>query len=179
MSRYKTLGMMKDGGMQKDINDYRFGTGTLYLLANQRGVHLVTTNPQHLLVQGGGLLDTSAAHNGSYIFVMDGDGNIYSADKAQVSHHSAFLAGGPVAAAGHWQVTNGVVQWISNVSGHYQPPIDYCKQILKELKRRGISVNGITQNWTGGDSKTSAKASKKHGITFKRLGPKGVVTSPF
>jgi hypothetical protein len=110
---------------------------------------------------------------------MDGDGNIYSADKSVVNHHSAFLAGGPVASAGHWCVINGIVQTISNVSGHYQPPIDYCKQILAELKRRGISVSGITQNWTGRDSKTTKKAAKKLGVTFQRMGPKGVESSLF
>lgn len=179
MSRYKTLGMMKNGGMQKDINDYVAGSGTQYLLSNQRGAYLVTTNPQNLLVHGGALMDTSAAHNASYIFVMDGDGAIYSAAKNVVSHHSSFLAGGPAASAGHWSVLNGVVQWISNTSGHYQPPIDYCKQILTELKRRGINVTGIQQNWTGHESKQLAKASKKRGISFERLGPKGVVASPF
>jgi hypothetical protein len=171
--------MMKDGGMQKDINDYMASTGTQYLLSNQRGVYLVTTNPQNLLVQNGVLLDTNAAHNNSYIFVMDGEGAIYSAAKAVVHHHSAFLAGGPVASAGHWQVTAGIVQWVCNNSGHYQPPIDYCKQILSELKRRHINVTGIAQNWTGTDSKKLAKAAKKENITFKRIGPKGVIESRF
>lgn len=179
MSNYKTIGMMRDGGMQKDINDYQTGTGTQYLLANQRGVYRVGDNTQHLLTQGGTLLNTSAAPNGMYIFVMDGEGYIYSADKSAVSHHSAFLAGGPVAAAGHWQVVNGICQWISNTSGHYQPPIDYCKQILTELKRRGVAIDGIQQNWTGRDSKSLTKASKNAGITFKRMSPNGVVASPF
>jgi hypothetical protein len=172
--------MMKDGGMQKDINDLMAGgSGTQYLLSNQRGVYLVTTNPNHLLVQGGVLFDTNAAHNNSFIFVMDGEGNIYSADKSVVHHHSSFLAGGPVAAAGHWRVNNGIVQELCNTSGHYQPPIDYTKQILSELKRRHINVTGIAQNWTGSDSKKLAKAAKKRNITFKRMGPKGVIESRF
>lgn len=180
MSRYKTLGMMYSGGFQKDLNDYMAGgVVTRYLLSADRANYLVTTNPQGLLVQNGAILDTNHVHNQNYLFVMDGEGAIYSASEAQVTHHSAFLAGGPVAAAGHWQVTNGVVDWISNYSGHYAPPIDYTKQILKELKRRGINVDGIAQNWTGHDSKTTKKIAKKRNITFQRLGPKGLVTTRF
>ena len=178
--RYKTLGMMKDAGMGKDVNDLMAGTaGTAYLLANQRGPYLVTVSPNHRLVQDGFLLNTADGPTGQYIFVMDGEGAIYSASKTVVHHHSAFLAGGPVAAAGWWKVEYGALKSIQNDSGHYQPPIDYTKQVLTELKRLGVDVSGVTEIWTGFDSKRLAKASKARNITFNRIGPKGVVKSAF
>ena len=36
----------------------------------------------------------------AFIFVMDGDGTIYSASKGEVVHHSSFISGRPAAAAG-------------------------------------------------------------------------------
>jgi hypothetical protein len=178
--RYKTLGMMKNAGMQKDVNDLVAGAaGTHYLLGAERGRYLVTVSAQHRLVQDGFLLNTSAGHTGMFIFVMDGEGAIYSADKSVVSHHSAFLAGGPVAAAGWWQVVYGALKWISNDSGHYQPPLDYTKQVLTELKRRGVDISGVQQEWTGADSQRLAQATKARNITFERIGPKGVLQSAF
>ncbi len=106
--RYKTLGMMKDAGMGKDVNDLMAGTaGVPYLLANQRGQYLVTVSPFHRLTQSGFLLNSADGPTGQYIFVMDGEGAIYSASKTVVHHHSPFLAGGPVAAAGWWAVEYG------------------------------------------------------------------------
>jgi hypothetical protein len=178
--RYKTLGMMKDAGMGKDVNDLMAGTaGVPYLLANQREPYLVTVSPFDRLTQGGFLLNTADGPTGQYIFVMDGDGAIYSASKTVVHHHSSFLAGGPVAAAGWWAVEYGALKSIRNDSGHYQPPLDYTKQVLKELERLGVDVSGVNQIWTGVESKKLAKASTARGITFNRIGPKGVIQSAF
>jgi hypothetical protein len=37
-------------------------------------------------------------------------------------HHSSFLAGEPVASAGEIRAKNGVLELVSNASGHYEPP---------------------------------------------------------
>lgn len=177
MARYKTLGTLRNGGMQKDINDYQAGVGTEYLLANQRGQYLVTVSPAKRLAQGGFLLNTAGGTNGTFIFVMDGEGAIYSANKAEVNHHSSFLAGGPVAAAGHWEVEYGALKWIGNESGHYQPPFDYTQQILTELNRLGVDTSGVEQDWTGLAAKAKAKVTIAMGVTFDRIGARGVERS--
>ena len=64
-----------------------------------------------------------------------------AADDDEVKHHSAFLAGQPVAAAGLWGVKNGQLTRINSESGHYQPPGDYCEQILQE--RRSVGPRSI------------------------------------
>jgi hypothetical protein len=51
-------------------------------------------------------------------------------------HHSSFLAGEPVAAAGEIRVSNGVLKTVSNNSGHYQPQPGYLIQFLLELRKR-------------------------------------------
>ncbi len=180
---YKTLGMLRNGGMQKDINDLFAGAaGTKYLLSKDRKPYLVTVNAQHRLVSGDPhtfLLNTKDGPNGQYIFVMDGDGNIYSASKGVVHHHSSFLAGGPVAAAGHWTIEYGALKTICNDSGHYQPPFDYTQQVLDELKKRGVDVSGVQATWTGGDSAALTRGYKVLAYTPERMGPKGVIKSSF
>ena len=200
-TKYKTIGMLRNGGYQKDINDFHVGsTGVPYLLTQSQGPlisrpnqvipqremlirrrddYLVTVNSAHLLRQGNVLLDTRDGLGGDYIFVMNGAGEIYSASKSVVQHHSAFLAGGPVAAAGSWRVENGKVTSITNMSGHYQPPLDYTQQVLKELKRRNVDIKGIKTSWTGSKSTANAKRLLKSNITFERIAPTGVKKSKF
>jgi hypothetical protein len=79
------------------------------------------------------------------IFVMDEQGNIY-ASKVHAPgefHHSSFLAGEPVAAAGEIRVTNGALEFISDRSGHYQPPPIHLEQAIDVLKDKGVNVSGI------------------------------------
>lgn len=178
MPKYKTLGMVKNGGLMKDYNDYRDGGGgAVYLLEAQRGPYLVTLDASNRLERNGTLLDTTGTSTGHFIFVMDGDGRIFAEDKVTIQHHSAFLAGGPVAAAGFIKVVNGQVTEITNSSGHYMPPYDYTEQALTELKRQGHDVSGVTRNYTGLSANKQAKAYKKAGQTIERMAPKGTVKS--
>ena len=55
--------------------------------------------------------------------------------RQNVIHHSSFLAGAPVAAAGEIKVVNGRLVSISNGSGHYRPPPGYLINFLKVLRR--------------------------------------------
>lgn len=174
MAKYKTIGMARNGGLQKDINDYMFGGGTPYLNSQQRQRYLVTLNPWNHLDRDGKLMDSGDAIHSSYIFVMDGDGNIYSEDKMKVHHHSAFLSGGPVAAAGHWTVWRGIVIDINNESGHYMPPWDYTEQVITELISRGYDASGLVRNYSGGTSSQLTKARKARNIPVERMGSHGV-----
>jgi hypothetical protein len=186
--RYKTIGMAINGGLGKDTNDYRMGRygedkdnmTNLYLLENQRAPYLVTVDPAtRLLHRNGVVLDTTHAHNEYFIFVMDGDGRIFSEDKFVINHHSAFLAGNPVSSAGGWRVANGQVTNINNSSGHYMPPWDYTEQVLKELKRHRHVINGIQKNYSGATSKAIKRHWKKVNHTLPRMGPKGKIDSYF
>jgi hypothetical protein len=178
--KYKTLGMLKNAGMGKDVNDNMSGLmSTPYLLAQQRQRYLVTVNHEGRLVQDGFLLNTSGDPTGYNMFVMDGDGAIYSGSKAELNHHSAFLAGGPVASAGVWRVSYGMLKAVSDQSGHYRPPRDYAEQVLTELKRRGVNVHGVIKEWGGSKSKDLAKVAKAADVTFERMGATGVSSSRF
>lgn len=180
MATYKTLGMMKDAGMGKDVNGYMSGgVGVPYLLAADRKQYLIEVSPHGRLTQGGFLLNTLGTPQKLFIFVMDGDGKIYSANKSKVQHHSSFLAGGPAAAAGHWRVEYGALQYVCNQSGHYQPPFDYTQQILVELKKRGVDVSGVEADWSGMNTKNMVKVTTKKNIAFNRIGPQGVIASRF
>jgi RHS repeat-associated protein len=115
-----------------------------------------------LFVEGGALVDvngvpfdTSTASSvfggggGRAIFVMDPHGHIY-ASKTQVVgrfHHSSFLAGQPVAAAGELQVDHGKLKLVSNRSGHYKPPGSLTNQLFAELQARGLNVAGVNKDY--------------------------------
>lgn len=177
-SNYKSLGMLVDGGMLKDAMDLTNGVGTTYM-GVERLAHLVTVNDKGLLMRRGRTLDTTEVSDGTYIFVMSPDGNIYSADKHQVMHHSSFLAGREVASAGKWRVEKGKLTYINNSSGHYMPPSDFAEQVLRELRRRNVDVSAVERKW---QSKTSAEISlamQQIGGNRKRIGSKGKVTSLF
>lgn len=164
---YKEIGMLMDGGLGKELSDAIYGGGAAkYLNGHERQQYLVTVDANGLLNIGGNLMDTSnALGNGLYIFVMDKDGNIYAAPKETVGHHSAFLSGRPVAAAGHIGVQNGRVTLINNQSGHYQPTKDYMLQFEKELKKRNADLSQLTaanKNY-GATKKAIKKALKQSG----------------
>ena len=53
-----------------------------------------------------------------------------------LSHHSSFLAGAPVLAAGMIKVENGRVKAIHEKNGHYQAKTEHMKTFLKLLVRR-------------------------------------------
>ena len=81
------------------------------------------------------------AGTGKAIFVMSPEGNIYASKSYPVAefHHSSFLAGEKVAAAGTIDVAQGKILEITNDTGHYQTSQENNKQLLKELKDRGLS----------------------------------------
>jgi hypothetical protein len=77
--------------------------------------------------------------NGFGIFVMGQNGQIYvGSHKVGVFHHSSFLAGGNVAAAGEMQVSGGKMVTLTNKSGHYQPRDEHNAQVIGELMDGGI-----------------------------------------
>lgn len=157
---YKVLGMMRDAGLGKDMND---GGVVPYLTENKRGINLVSVlESSRQLRWRFAPLDTGAE---AYLYVMDGNGNIYTAPDREVRHHSSFIAGQPAAAAGMWRVEKGKLLYIDSESGHYRPPGDYCEQILEELKKRGVNLDNVRKDFWITSRQCMIGAKRKAGVT--------------
>ncbi len=120
-----------------------------YFTATERKPYEVTVHEGKLYWRGK-LLNTEhpveGAPKATYIFVMAKDGTLYAAPNGgteQNIHHSSFLAGHPAASAGTIVVVDGVVQKITNKSGHYGHRAGKMRQVLAELERRGIATDHI------------------------------------
>jgi len=80
---------------------------------------------------------------------MDAEGNFWASryHAANDFHHSSLIGGGPVAFAGEFTVTGGVVTWVSNRSGHYPNPASHLARALHSLRRQGVTIDGITADF--------------------------------
>lgn len=122
------------------------GTRVQYLTPAERAPYKLTITNGLLLDSQGTPFDTTASstlwtpRGGRAIFVMDATGNIYSSPHHLLGrfHHSSFLAGAPVAAAGELSAKNGHLHLISDHSTHYRPPRRFTRQLLDKLRRDGI-----------------------------------------
>ena len=167
MAKYQTINMLRAAGLEQD----RLEGNVPYLTPAKRAPYEVTVILLDTVTPGsksGRLfqgrkpvmqrMDTSDGTNpvGKYLFVMDGDGRVYAAPARAVVHHSAFLAGGPVAAAGLLEVDHGRLTGADNDSGHYKPPIEFLDQFLREMGSRGVDLAGVTPRHVAG-SGTLAK----------------------
>jgi hypothetical protein len=56
-------------------------------------------------------------------------------------HHSSFFRGG-VAAAGEIQINQGVLEGLSNSSGHFKPELKYLLQFMDEIRAKSKPVIG-------------------------------------
>lgn len=75
------------------------------------------------------------------IFVMDFHRNIYVARPASSRfHHSTFLGGSPVLAAGEIAVQNGTVRGVTNKTGHYRAGRQELLNTLRVLQSMGVSL---------------------------------------
>ncbi|MEV0771414.1 hypothetical protein [Nocardia salmonicida] len=95
----------------------------------------------------GKLFDTSSSSTawggaGRAIFVMDEHGNLYASDYHErgLFHHSSFLAGENVAAAGEMAAIDGELQMITDSSGHYRPSRGHTMQAIHQLRSMGIVI---------------------------------------
>jgi hypothetical protein len=80
-----------------------------------------------------------------WIFVMALDGTLYVNRKVKGRfHHSCFLAGGRVLAAGRLIVLDGRVEFLAAQSGHYKPNPRCVDVVAEVLGSRGLAgVNDI------------------------------------
>jgi hypothetical protein len=79
-------------------------------------------------------------------FVMDEHGNLYASLAQEVGrlHHSSFLAGKPVAAAGELEVRDGIPLIVTRKSAHYKPTLEMLLQVREMFREQGIDVSGVT-----------------------------------
>ncbi|MGH9123844.1 MAG: hypothetical protein ACRDZ8_03830 [Acidimicrobiales bacterium] len=91
-----------------------------------------------------GEMFSSGAGAGYSIFVMSPRGELYANEhKPVLFHHSSFLAGLPTSAAGELKVKKGVLQHVTNKSGHYHPGAAQTYQAMLELKSRGLTLSSF------------------------------------
>lgn len=100
------------------------------------------------LVKANGKPFDSMSPNGSTdsgIFVMDPQGRIYAHNDPKVGefHHSSFLSGEPVAAAGQVKVSNGTLLEVNKQSGHYKPNNEHLDQFTSEISGQGVDINKV------------------------------------
>jgi hypothetical protein len=83
------------------------------------------------------------------IWVQGPSGRFYTSNHAKRGefHHSSFLAGRDVKAAGDWWVQNGTLMAISAISGHYRPPLEALCDALHDLKStsRKLLEKGVVE----------------------------------
>lgn len=127
-----------------------FEKGVMYLSEKEREAYEIFVQYDKIVDIDGNLVDThgsiSILEDGfpvetEYaIFVMSEEGKLYLSKNYAYGkfHHSTFLAGKSVAAAGEMVIEKGIVKIVTDGSGHYQPPLDMVKKnLLKELWQRG------------------------------------------
>jgi len=101
------------------------------------------------LMQNGEPFDTGNMFSkfmgsGFAIYVMDADGTLYANQhRVGLFHHSSFLSGADIAAAGEIKVTGGKVEYVTNKSGHYEPKRKHLVQVLNELQARGVNLGDV------------------------------------
>mgnify|MGYP003478600941 FL=1 len=92
-----------------------------------------------------GTMSTVYSGNGWGIFVIDTDKNIYiSSHKMAEFHHSSFLSGAAVFAAGEMAIRQGRLVSISGKSGHYKPGPEILQKTLFLLHYNGIDLSSAT-----------------------------------
>jgi len=154
--RFRTTPMsQKYAGEHLPGNDV-WGSEVRYLSDAERQQHKLVFREGKIYHADGRLFDTSGVvrigpSSGRAIFAMDENGELYASLTPAVGkfHHSSLLAGQPVAAAGELRVRNGVLELISDQSGHYSPSQEYTQQALAVLQRNGIDLRGVTQELIG------------------------------
>ena len=90
---------------------------------------------------------------GFAIYVMNASGERFVSFEAEPHrfHHSSLAGGEPVAAAGEMIIFQGKLYAINNRSGHYRPPPITLDRVVKTLKRRGVSFEGVLVKRYGSD----------------------------
>lgn len=125
-----------------DVPSQRLFFRTTYLSSEDARPYRVFFLAGRWVNQRGELIDTADFPGDSALFVMNEYGEIFvGAGRDHSFHHSSFVAGGRVAAAGEVVIRNGRLVSMNHRSGHYRPTLAQTRQFLNELRRRGVRVD--------------------------------------
>lgn len=128
----------------EDILEDALGRRTLAFDESSREEFELRVENGLLLGADGTPLDTGGA---PFLIVLAPDGKLYGGrgDYSSESklHHSSFLAGQEVAAAGEVVVRRGQVVRVTSRSGHYKPPMCLLDQLSAEFARRGVKLDDV------------------------------------
>ena len=95
-------------------------------------------------------LSTAFSGSGWAIFVVSPEGKFYAhKHKVGVFHHSTFLSGSAVMAAGELVVVQGVVKCITPKSGHYMPSADNMRAFVRhfpEIPGQAVIIPNFASN---------------------------------
>lgn len=84
-----------------------------------------------------------------WIYVLDIRGRMYVNKKVPGAfHHSSFMGGEPVRAAGSISVSQGTVKVITAWSGHYRPTQDSFLYVIRYLRERGVDMHQVKQYYS-------------------------------
>lgn len=119
-----------------------------YLDPEQRRQFRITVQGGRIFGANGEPFDTTAGTtawggDGRAIFVMATDGTLYASNYHQAGrfHHSSFLAGAEVAAAGELRVVDGRLELLTDSSGHYRPTLGHTMQAISRFRDLGIVIS--------------------------------------
>ncbi len=112
-----------------------------------------------------GLVDTSewatsvfGGSAGSGIFVLSPEPRLYAGEQVEGQfHHSSFLSGAPVLAAGEIKARNGELLEVSNSSGHYKPDMFRHYNMLLFLDQAGVNLRRVQSKMQGQGPKNAAQ----------------------
>lgn len=101
-----------------------------------------------------------------WIYVTDCSGKFYVGQKTKGHfHHSSFLAGGAICAAGGIKVREGKLLEINPNSGHYKPAQHHFKALVDRLVGEGIDISDVKVTYPNENLEKRLMAKYK----FKRL----------
>ncbi|KAL4156347.1 hypothetical protein PRNP1_005378 [Phytophthora ramorum] len=88
-----------------------------------------------------------------WIFVMDLSGHMYLGRKRKGRfHHSSFVSGAPIFAAGKIIIKHGVILAIEPHSGHFKPRLENLLALCSMLANHGVEIDDIAfikpKKWT-------------------------------
>lgn len=88
-----------------------------------------------------------------WIFVVDLVGRMYLGRKRKGRfHHSSFVSGAPILAAGKIIIKNGVILAIEPHSGHFKPRLENLLSLCSILAKHGVDIDDIAfikpKKWT-------------------------------
>lgn len=107
-----------------------------YLTVADRAIYKATFLNGKIVVNGS-ILDTTRCEGkqpGRYAYAMTCSGELLISPHVQGQfQHSSFSAMGPIICMGMIRVNNGLIEYISNHSGHYRPTIEALRSALKHI----------------------------------------------